>query len=207
MSATRAGTVEPRFFFSNKSYPDELAVLRFFGSEAISELFQYQIDLVAKTPDIDFEKMIGEAATLKLIGAEADRFGHGIVTRFELVASGPENTIYRATLAPPHVKLTYIHRMRIFQEITTKDLVSRILKDAGVENQTWNFDWTPPARDYCVQYRETDFDFISRLLAEDGVSSHFEHGETEATIIFNNNNSGYNGASRGIRQSNAYRKS
>lgn len=191
MSATRAGTVEPRFFFSNTAYPTELAVLRFFGSEAISELFQYQIDLVAKTPSIDFDKMIGEAAKLRLIGAEADRFVHGIVTRFELVASGPENTIYRATLAPPHVKLTYIHRMRIFQEITTKDLVTRILKDCGIEKQTWNFEWTAPARDYCVQYRETDFDFISRLLAEDGVSSHFEHTDAAATIIFNNKNSGF----------------
>jgi type VI secretion system secreted protein VgrG len=201
MTSEQPTLKDTRFFFISEAYKkNELQVLSMYGTEGISEPYQWKLELVSQKPNIDFDKVVGEAAKLKIIGALADRWVHGIITRLELnqviepqEKGMPQRAIYRAVLAPPMMKLSYRKRLRIFQNRSTEQIVTKVLQDGGVKTQNWNLQDKSKykAREYCVQYRETDLDFVSRLLEEEGISYHFEHTEEMVTIVFNDNSSGY----------------
>lgn len=183
-----SGFASARFFFKTEAYSDdELVVLGFEGAEALSRLFEFEIELVSMEKKIDFKKIVGQPATLKINGPDADRYVHGIVTRMELTDVLPHRSVYRVTLLPPMVKLEYKRRLRVYQKKTTQEIVKIALKEVGIGDgdQIWNIsagDYIP--RDYCVQYRETDLDFINRLLCEDGITYHFSHDEKGIKVVF-----------------------
>ncbi|MCA9671327.1 MAG: type VI secretion system tip protein VgrG [Myxococcales bacterium] len=190
---------EHRFHF--KCGGPEMNVLRFTGTEGLNELFAYEIDLVVHRPpsgrarpdsEIDFDAIVGKPAGLQIIGPEADRYVQGIVSRFELLRIEHHFTVYRAYLVPPHAKLALRRGLRIFQGETTKQIIFKVLKEGGIS--AGSLDWKAKdggARDYCVQYRETDLDYVLRLLEEEGIAMHFEHTESQLKTIFTDKNAAF----------------
>ncbi|MFM8330725.1 MAG: type VI secretion system Vgr family protein [Candidatus Methylumidiphilus sp.] len=166
---------------------DELLFYRMTGSEQLSELFEYEIDLLSEKNNIDLKKILGKGMTVKLETAEdTPRYFHGIVTRFSQFGSLGGLVAYRAVLRPKPWLLTLATNCRIMEtNKTVPDIVKKILGDHGYSDLEIHLggSYAYPPREYCVQYRETDFNFISRLLEEEGIHYYFKHEDGKHTMV------------------------
>jgi type VI secretion system secreted protein VgrG len=154
---------------------DAFTLVTFAGDEGISTLFRFQLDLVAADSAIPFEQIVGQPVTVTLqLPSGTGRHFHGIVSRFAQGARTPTATQYHAEVVPSLWLLTRTTDSRVFQHLTVPEIVRRVL--AGTPVQTsFELEGSYFARDYCVQHRETDFDFISRLMEEEGIFYFFRH--------------------------------
>ncbi len=173
------------FQFEISGCPDDLYVVRFSGHEAISSQYEFQFEVASEAPAIDFASVIGQPAVLTLQSEFQPRFVHGIVSRFEQVNNLPRNAIYQVTVVPQVWRLKHRHDNRIFQKMKTEEIIKKVLETAGIASDRFRFalSGTYEPRDYCVQYRESDWAFISRLLEEDGVFYFFEHSKDKHVLV------------------------
>jgi type VI secretion system secreted protein VgrG len=166
----------------------ELAVVGFEANETISQLYSVEVDLAAPpTVSVDEKALIGQNALLTVhLGDGTGRFFHGVVSRVVRWDSGkgPQRHRYRVTVVPRLWMLRHISRSRIFQEMTIPEIVQKVLKEARVEHKL-SLQGNYGPREYCVQYRESDFDFVSRLLEEEGIFYHFQHTEDAHLMVLN----------------------
>lgn len=158
---------------------DVLRVTAFRGVEGISQLGHFQVDLVSDDPDVDFDALVGEKACLTWKGVEDTRWLHGIVNRFEVTGQGRALTYYSARVVPRLWLLTRRHQSRIFQDQATPDILQKVFKEGGLSTDEFKISLkrSYKPRKYCVQYRESDMDFASRLMEEEGIFYFFEHTE------------------------------
>jgi type VI secretion system secreted protein VgrG len=155
---------------------DVLLLVGFAGEEGLSRLFSFRLDLLAELKtDIAFDKLIGQpvGVRLDLLGG-AKRFFHGICVRFSQGASDDAFTEYEMEIVPSLWLLSKRVQSRIFQQKSVPDILKEVLKGLDV---TWEIQGTFQPRDYCVQYRESDYDFASRLMEEEGIYYFFKHAE------------------------------
>ncbi|KFE71179.1 type VI secretion system Vgr family protein [Hyalangium minutum] len=173
------------FQFAISGCPEKLLVIRFSGHESISSQFELQLEVACEDPAIDFASVMGKPALLSLMSEGQPRFIHGIVSRFEQVNNLPRNAIYQVTVVPQVWKLKHRHDNRIFQDETTEQIITKVLKKAGIPSDCFKFALTGSyePRNYCVQYRESDWAFISRLLEEDGIFYFFEHSAAKHVLV------------------------
>ncbi|MFO0615816.1 MAG: type VI secretion system tip protein TssI/VgrG [Polyangiaceae bacterium] len=174
------------FSFQVDGLSSDLAVLKLDGEEAISALFQFELTLVS--PDaIAFSDVVGKSATIGFLGPQApERFAHGIVSRFEHTHDGRKHSYYRLTLVPKLWRLQHRHDSRIFQGKTVPDIVKEVLQGASLaEGDDFEMKATGnySPREYCVQYRESDFAFVSRLLEEEGIFYFFKHSDGHHVLV------------------------
>jgi len=176
---------EADFTFTAKEYDGELRVLQFNGTEAISEPFRYSFRLAAMDSEIDFDTIVGKIAYLTIFGEEGDRYVHGIVNKLTQAGTGSRYTVYNLELVPKIWLLSMIYHNRIFQEMNVKDIIDKVFKEAGITSDFYNLKLTGtyPSHEYCVQYHESDFNFISRLMEEEGIFYFFEHTEDSHVMI------------------------
>jgi type VI secretion system secreted protein VgrG len=164
---------------------EELAVVRVSGEEAISKVYRFDVTVVSPNRALSFRDFVGRDARLTIHGGGEPRYVHGIVARFEHGDEGKQSTSYELTIAPRLVKLAHRRASRIFQEKTTRQIVTEVLDDAGLATDAIQLalQGAERPREYCVQYRETDLDFIQRLLEEDGIHYFFTHAAGAATLV------------------------
>jgi type VI secretion system secreted protein VgrG len=184
-----------RYLFTLSGSNDELRVVSFGVTEGISQLFSIDLELAAENDELDFEKIVGQAGSLTLQQYEEEepRYFHGIISRFEQGTSGLRFTTYNITLVPKIWYLMHRHNCRIFQKMSVRDIVQKILNELGVPGDEYRFVLKndPPKREYCVQYRESEFDFISRLLEEEGIFYFFEHQDNKHILVMGNSSSAH----------------
>lgn len=153
---------------------DELLLTSFEGSEYISDLFEYQIEVLSSNHSILPETLIGKPVTVT-IQNDIQRTFNGYISRFTYGEIKADNLrTYRLTMVPWLWFLSKNNNHRIFQVKTTKDIVSQVFKDLGFNDFDYRATGNPEVRDYCVQYNESDLNFVSRLLEEDGIAYYFE---------------------------------
>jgi type VI secretion system secreted protein VgrG len=161
-----------------------------YGEEAISEIFQFSIEMLSTKTDIAAADMVGQKVTASIhYNTENTRYVNGIVSQFSAYGVVAGVRRYTATIVPSLWLLTLNHASKVYTGKTTKDIVGGLLKFAGVEfkyNATVN-----DKREYCIQYQETDFDFFSRLLAEEGLSYYFIHSSGKHELIIVDKNTQY----------------
>ena len=176
---------EARFTFVSSGCSEELRVLSVTGTEAMSELFHFGLELACLDPMVDLDAVVGEPATLTIASPESTRTIFGIVSRFEQSVSGGDYTPYFAEFVPHAWMLTQRYDSRIFQQKTTQEIITDVLTAGGIESDYFRFalQGTYEPRDYCVQYRETDFDFVSRLMEEEGIFYFFEHVDDKDVLV------------------------
>jgi len=147
------------------------------GSEELGRLYQYQLVLYSENPAIAIDDILGQNVTVKLLGPQGrPRFFNGFVTRFSQVGWSEHGlSIYRATVSPWLWFLTRTADCRIFQEQTVVDIVKTVFNDNGFSDFDVALSGSYRQREYCVQYRESDFEFVSRLLEEEGIYYFFRH--------------------------------
>jgi len=156
-----------------------LIVERFNGREAISESFRFEIDCVSTNAYFDLKALIGEEITLRLLQADGSkRSWHGYVTQAMQLGADGGLARYRLILEPFLAFLAQRRDCYLFQDKTVIDIIGQILADYPEAH--WSNQVTQPLRTYSVatQYRETDFEFIRRLLSEEGLSFRFDHDQS-----------------------------
>jgi type VI secretion system secreted protein VgrG len=157
--------------------PDTLLLVGFSGNEGLSQLFSFRLDLVAenhRVKDIAFEKLLAQPITvgLALPGDDQARYFNGICSRFTQGESDESFTSYSMEVVPRFWLWTKRARSRIFQHLTVPDILKKVLDGLNPQFALAG-PWEP--RDFCVQYRETDFNFASRLMEEEGIFYFFKH--------------------------------
>ena len=176
-----------RFFFGTPSLaPETLQVTDFVGQESVSNLFRFDINLVSGKEDIDFADVMYKRATFTAIPDDDEVKINGYVVEFEQRGRTGDWVAYRATLVPRAYLLTLNYQSRVFQNMTVQDIITKVLKDSGLSPQDFRFalkgSYKP--REYCVQYRETDYNFISRLMEHEGMYFFFEQdGDNDILVI------------------------
>ncbi|MCP4349974.1 MAG: type VI secretion system tip protein VgrG [Desulfobacterales bacterium] len=180
---------EAQFLFAVSGI--NLRVVDFTIRERISSPYEVELTL-ASEEEVSFDDVIGKEGLLTILGEEADRYAHGIVNQFMQTGSIEEAPVtirfymYKATVVPSLWLLSLEQDCRIFQNKSVPDIVKKILEDGGITGDRYSFrlqgQYQP--RDYCVQYRETDLNFISRLLEEEGIFYFFEHTEDKHLLVF-----------------------
>jgi len=153
---------------------DTLLLTGIQGDEAISELFLFQVELLAKRETkISFDAILGQSVTVELeLLNGGKRYISGIVSRFGQGERDQTFTHYRAEIVPKLWLLTRKVRSRIFQHLAVPDILKKVLVGFGVQ---YRIVGSYEPRDYCVQYRESDFAFASRLMEEEGIYYFFRH--------------------------------
>jgi len=184
-------------FRAAKLSPREMLVVSFNGSEAISRLYHYRILVASKNRDLKSEDLVGKVGVLTILMNPEDgngtpddpdvaRFVNGIICRFDHLFDGTTFSHYELELVPFVWLLRLRKSSRIFQQMTAPDIIKKVLTDAGLTSEMFQFalQSTYLPREYCVQYRETDWDFIQRLAEEEGIFYFFEHKEETHLLKF-----------------------
>ncbi|MDX2455154.1 type VI secretion system Vgr family protein, partial [Desulfosarcina sp.] len=164
---------------------DVLLLQRFSAHEEISSMFTFDLDLLSEDYEIKFDDIIGQNVTISMELPEGGkRYWNGFINRFEQgVSTSRKFAQYEATMVPWLWFLTLTSDCRIFQEKTVPDIVKQVFNDLGFSDIEDRLSpgyrkWT-----YCVQYRETHFNFVSRLMEQEGIYYYFLHEEGKCTIV------------------------
>lgn len=177
---TAAGALD----FTSSLPAGTLSASRLTGAEGISELFQFDVDLGSSDLDIDFDALVGKPACVALALAGNDkRYYHGIVTRFAQTGGGVDSASYRAVLRPWLWWLTQHVDSRVFQGLSVPDVITSLFRELGFTAFRDQLKSSYAVRDYCVQYGETAFDFVSRLMEDEGIFYYFEHTADDHTMV------------------------
>ena len=177
-----------------------LLLTQFGGSEHLGQLSEFHLQLKSKKPDILGEQMLGQNVTLRVAHLEGlPRYFNGYITRWggvtEVVDSvkGEKDTkayLYEAVVHPWLWFLTRQANSRIFQDKKVTEIVKSVFTDIGglasFEDKTTR---TYPVWVYCCQYRETDFNFVSRLMEQEGIYYYFRHENGKHTMVLADSNS------------------
>jgi type VI secretion system secreted protein VgrG len=167
---------------------DVLLFRRMQCSEALGRMFEFRVELASARADIATGDVLGKelAVTLELEEGGKRHF-HGIVTRFAYLGWRDGMPAWEAVLHPALWLLTRSSDCRIFQEKTTLDIVKAVCGDGAygglVKIDAGKLSSAPAKREFCVQYRESDFEFVSRLLEEEGIYYYFRHEASAHTMV------------------------
>ncbi|HQU42520.1 MAG TPA: type VI secretion system tip protein TssI/VgrG, partial [Pirellulales bacterium] len=161
---------------------DALLLVGFHGREAISELFQFDLEMIAprETP-VAFDKIIGQSVTVRATLADnSKRYFNGIVRRFSEGVRDKTFLHYRAEVVPQFWLWNKRVDTRTFQHLTVPDILKQVLQGLDVR---FNLQATYYPRDYCLQYNESDFDFACRLMEDEGIFYFFQHAQGKHTLV------------------------
>ena len=185
MALTRLRGNEARFLFSISGVSPELLVMRFELAEGVSVPYGLAVEL-ACDGEVKMDDALGKECFLTVTGDGGDRIVHGVVDRFEHLGNRGRFGLYRARVVPYLRWLSLERDCRIFQNKSVPDIVKEILQDSKLPTDRFDFrlqaSYAPV--EYCVQYRETDLDFVSRLLEEEGIFYFFEHSDKKHLLVF-----------------------
>ena len=163
---------------------DKLALARFTASEALSELFQFSVEATSTEANLDFQPLLGKAATVSLKTVDnQERYFNGVVAEARWAGARADAYQYMLVLRPWLWLLTLTSDCRIFDHKNAKDIIKQVFQDRGFSDFRDATTNTPPTLEYCVQYRETDFTFVSRLMEEYGIYYFFEHEDGKHTLV------------------------
>ncbi len=178
------------------SKSNEHAVSDFAISEYLSKPFKIELTLISKNFSIDDQ--LGQKLSITRFindtnNQAATRVFNGIVTQVQLLGmdSNLQYSSYRITLRPWFWLLIHTHSFRVYQNQSTKDIVSDVLTQAGFSGSFKAGTMPSSKREYCVQYDESDFDFVTRLLAEEGVHYFFQHSDSDHVMMLQDAQSPY----------------
>lgn len=185
MSAESSHNQAARELAIKTSLPENALVLvEFRYSEELGRPFRLEATVVATKPDIKPEKLIGENVTIRLTtgGASKERHFNGIVCRVSQSADIHTQPEYVLTIVPGVWLMTKTSDCRIFQAQTPEEIFKKMFEKVGLASGG-TINSVKVKYDFCVQYRETDFNFVHRLMEQEGVSYFFEHGNGKHKLV------------------------
>ncbi len=163
---------------------DVLLLRGFIGQEGISQIARFELDLFTEGPPIDFNAVVGQNVTIRVgLNDDKERVFNGFISRFAQTDRKTGIIHYRAEMVSWLWFLTRTSDCRIFQEKTIPDIIEQIFTELGFFDFKFSLQGTYPQREFCVQYRETDYDFVARLMEQYGIFYFFEHTENKHTLV------------------------
>ena len=167
---------------------DKLLFAQMEGFDEISRCFRYETGLISKDIDIKAEDILGTPVTITVRTDSAKRFFHGIVAEFAFHDYREDYAHYRVVLRPWLWFLQNRSDNRIFQKKSVVEIVEEVFKPHAHVKVEKRLKASYPPRDYCVQYRESDLDFVQRLMEHEGIFYHFDHADGEHTLVLSDAN-------------------
>ena len=191
------------YFLTLQEYgADDLLIEEMSGHESVSELFEFRLRLLSERDDIDPRKIIGKWAILRIESwdsshMEGERHWNGYVSRFAQTGRAPSPDgegdlyTYECDIVPWFWMLTQHEDCRIFQNLSVPDIIETIFGEFAFSDFKLELTETHPQLEYCTQYNETTFDFISRLIEREGIHYYFRHndegGESKHILVLTDN--------------------
>ncbi len=164
---------------------DVLVLLRFDGDEGLGELFEYRVEALSENAHIDFTPAIGGKCCISIKTEDGSkRYFNGYLVETQWL--GPHDIVYhryRLVLRPWFWMLSHTSDCRMFLDRTIPEIIKEVLGKHGIAKFYAKLTGSYPQLEYCVQYRESDFNFVSRLMEEAGIYYFFEHAEDEHTLV------------------------
>lgn len=179
--------------FSSPLGEDVLLIEALRGSEKVSNLFNFQVDLLATAgTEVDPKKLIGAKVTVEiaLLEVQGTRYVNGIVASFQQLSGDKDFDVYRAQIVPGLWQLLLSSNCRIFQTLSVMDIVKKVISPYGL-SMADKTEGKLEQLDYCTQYSESDFAFISRITEQHGIFFWFEHTDGDNKVIFANSRTPY----------------
>jgi type VI secretion system secreted protein VgrG len=169
---------------------DALLLMAFTGQEGISRLFSFQLEAIAENrTEVSFDKLLGQKLMIRLnCSGDEKRYFSGICNRVGQGERDVQFTRYRLEIVPEFWKLTKKAQSRIFQQVSVPDILKKVLEGLEVK---YEIQGSFHPRDFCVQYRETDFNFASRLMEEEGIYYFFKHTSSGHQMVVANSPDGH----------------
>jgi type VI secretion system secreted protein VgrG len=168
---------------------DELLLDTFTGAEGISTPFLFTVDLLSENEKVDAADVLRKEVTLTFVLPDgSNRNIHGIVRRFAQLGQRDQLTYYRAEIVPWLWFLSLAKDVRIFQQMSVLEIVEKVFKAQGYQDFEIKCSRSYPKREYCVQYRESNLDFVSRLLEEEGIYYFFRHSQSGHVLVLADDN-------------------
>lgn len=180
-----ANDITSRVTLRIDDFSQELLVWRATGEEAISQPYRFDIECVSERADIDLNRLLGKTAYLKLPGT--DQGIHGVIYRAEFAEPGVRLSHYRLSLVPRLQLLAHRRNSRVFQHLRIPDIIATLLESHGILQGDYRFSELAvdyPEREYCVQYAESDLNFLQRICEEVGIHYHFQHTAENHVLVF-----------------------
>jgi type VI secretion system secreted protein VgrG len=166
--------------------PPDSVVPTLMVREGLSVIFSVDVEFLCQDADLDLKALLFSEAVVTLINLDdlsggALRYFHGVVERAEYVRKQALEHVYRLELRPRIHGLAYRTRTRIFQDQTVVEIVKRVFADAGIPagSVNWQTNVTYPKREYCCQWKESELNFVLRLLEEEGIFYWFDHQSSD----------------------------
>ena len=164
---------------------DVLVLVRFDGTEGLSELFEYRIEALSEEADINFDNAIGQQCSLKFKFYGQVREFNGILVEAQWMGVKGDYYSYRVVLRPWLWLLSQTTDCRIFQDKKAPEIIKEVFQDRGFTDfeSKLTDEGSYPKLEYCVQYRETDLDFVTRLMEKEGIYYFFTHSGGKHTLV------------------------
>jgi type VI secretion system secreted protein VgrG len=161
---------------------NELLLKGFAGSDGLSTLFGFRLEMIAENKTkVPFDAILGKKLTVHLqLPDESETHLNGLCVRFAQEGRDDTFTVYEAEIVPDVWKLTRKAQSRIFQRLTVPEILKKVFVGFSVD---WQLGEKYEPRDYCVQYRETDWNFGARLMEEEGIRFWFEHSDGDHKML------------------------
>ncbi|WP_122663057.1 type VI secretion system Vgr family protein [Pseudomonas viridiflava] len=161
-----------------------LQVLSFTGTEAISEAFVFELEVLIDEPHLDQQGLMYRVAFLSFQGQKTGIHGqiHSVVRSH--YKPGP--ACYRLSIGPRLACLAQRYAPRVFQHMSAPQIIGQVLLEHGIREGSYRFDLRVEyrKRDFCSQYRESDLQLVQRLCAEEGIHFHFHHSRKDHELVF-----------------------
>lgn len=164
--------------------PDVLLLNSMGGGEELGRLFDYQLQLTSSDANIDLNQLLGKPMGLSVqLDDGSQRYFHGIVARCSQNVDSGQFASYQVTLRPWLWLLSRTSDCRIFQHLSIPQIIKQVFRDLGFSD--FEDALSRPYREweYCVQYRETSFDFVSRLMEQEGIYYFFRHEKDRHVLV------------------------
>ncbi|MAD44751.1 MAG: type VI secretion system tip protein VgrG [Oceanospirillaceae bacterium] len=166
---------------------DAFIVSELIGDEYISDLFRYTLELFSDNHDINQKDLVGKDVTISIFSDKnaATRYIHGYINHIAMLDVTDEGLRrYRIEVTSGLWFTTLGSKNRVFHKKNAKDIITEVLGDyASVLKTQFKASGPFTVREYCVQFDESDFEFVSRLMAEEGISYYFTHGDGKHEMV------------------------
>jgi type VI secretion system secreted protein VgrG len=171
---------------------DVLLLRRLEATEEMGRLFEYELELLSEDHAILLDDVVGQPVTIRVnVLGDEPRYLNGYVSRFGHIGAVGTYSLYRATLRPWLWFLTRTSDCRIFQDMSVPEIVKEVCSENGFSDIEDLLSETYRKWVYCVQYRETDFNFLSRLMEQEGIYYYFKHENGKHTMVLADDHSSH----------------
>jgi len=183
-SATRSQEYRP-MAIGTPLGEDVLLIRSIDGIEELGRLFEYRLELVSEESNLNFQDIVGQNVTIRVQRSanEEPRYFNGYVSSFTHVRCAGDQTEYAATIVPWLWFLTRSSDCRIYQNKTVPEIIQEVFREAGFTDFESRLQGDYGQWEYCVQYRETHFNFVSRLMEQEGIYYYFLHENGRHVLV------------------------